>query len=84
MQYANNICDKLLLMGYSKQELDLALHKFVLWERMEAKRCLKGTSTLSSYPLTPLAKNRNKRKHVVGQALSLLKTQFAKKPKNPV
>ena len=36
------------------------------------------------HPLVYFLRKVNIRKHVIGKALSLLKSQFAKKPKNPV
>jgi hypothetical protein len=84
MDSAKDVYQKLLQGGFSKQEIDSALHKSVLLRSI-------NKSKTGTYPgrnhLDPDVRFFNKiniPNLLVGKALSLLKSQFAKKPKDPV
>lgn len=85
MSNAKRIYENLLHHGFSKQEIDSALHKFTLL-RLKNKSHQQDITPTENHPNPHVRffKKMNIRKHISGKALSLLQSQFAKKPKNPV
>lgn len=86
MPGSKNIYESLLQQGYSKQEIDGAMHKYLL-NKIALKKAYKK--------LSPAGKVLWRVKHfswrakwflkvLTAKGLMLLKTQFAKKPKNPI
>lgn len=80
MPDSKNIYESLLQQGYSKQEVDTLLHKLTLLRIQQKKKQLHKLSFISSFSIKTLLLL----KHITATGLYLLKTQFAKKPKNPV
>lgn len=85
MPDAKSLYENLLRNGYTKQEIDSALHEFLLLRIKENNTAYtakpeKNTSLFAFFCL----KNLRLLKHITAKGLCLLKTQFAKKPKNPV
>jgi hypothetical protein len=76
--------ERLLQHGFSQPEIHRALDKFI-WPAPHHKAgSVVHFATKDSKALALLIKRPNTGSLPVGKALSLLKSQFAKKPKNPV
>ncbi|QEC67925.1 hypothetical protein FRZ67_11665 [Panacibacter ginsenosidivorans] len=65
--------------GYSRQELHALLHKIVLHEATQCRGKRSRNKFSKLYHRTVYFFNQ-----LSGKALSMLRSQFAKKPKNPV
>lgn len=80
MPDSKKIYESLFANGFSKEEIDGALHSFTLLRLKEKKK--------PSYNIPPVLYSCLKHfpvlNHITAKGLYLLKTQFAKKPKNPV
>lgn len=77
---AEDTITKLKNLGYSKQEIDSTLHKLTLIRLQQEKKQSLHSSTISAVRIKTL----HSLKHITAAGLCLLKTQFAKKPKNPI
>lgn len=76
-----NIYQKLMDSGCSKQEIDNLLHKLTLLRlQQEKKHVTHSFTSLTAF----CSKTIHQLKHITAAGLCLLKTQFAKKPKNPI
>lgn len=85
MSEEKNIVDKLIEQGFTKREIDAVIHKFILSQIKNGnKQQLITPAKNHPHPVVYFLRKVNIRKHVIGKALSLLESQFAKKPKNPV
>ena len=80
MPDSKNIYESLLQQGYSKQEIDAVLHKLVLHQQQQKKKQRLRFSSASPLPIKVI----QLLKRITATGLYLLKTQFAKKPKNPI
>jgi len=69
-----NIYEILLEQGYSKQSIHKVLHTIILAQIKDKQPPHNFLQSVKKFRLNPLS----------GNALSLLKTLFIKKPKNPV
>lgn len=79
----NNLYKRLLEQGFSKQEIHATIHKFMLLEIEEKNQ--RRTNSPKRKPHVQLHfKLFYFLNTLSGKALCLLKTQFAKKPKNPI
>lgn len=77
-----HIYEQLLEQGVPKETLDKLVH-FIILEQIKNKKLThqtKNTSPKIFFQFKPF----HLLKHLSGKALCLLKTQFIKKPKNPV
>lgn len=70
----------LLQKGFSKQEIDTALHALTLLRLQQEKKQRYKPSFISCFRI----KSLQLLQHITATGLCLLKTQFAKKPKNPI
>jgi len=78
-----NIYEQLLAKGYSKQSIHKVFHYFIL-EEIKNKKAT-GSKHKPIYEKPSLfAKESHFLKSLISAAVSFIKTQFAKKPKNPV
>jgi len=78
-----NVYERLLAQGYSKREIHSALHKYILAEIQYTKATGYTHTALHQKP-SLFSKVSHFLKSLVSAMVSLIKTQFAKKPKNPV
>lgn len=83
MSEEEKLYERLLAQGYTKREIHGAMYRFMLLEIQHRKA--------TDHPYTSVDKNRSlcsKTTHflksLVSTMVSLIKTQFAKKPKNPI
>ena len=80
---ADNTFDQLLQKGYTKKQVHSAIHKYMLAQIQYNKAT--GCKHKALYEKPSLfAKESHFLKSLLSAIVSLLKTQFAKKPKNPV
>jgi hypothetical protein len=81
----SDIYEQLLQKGFSKQDIHAAIHKFMLMEIAEKKKqATAHKKSQRSIKTSLFFKASHYLKNFSGKALCFLKTQFAKKPKNPV
>ncbi|QEC69316.1 hypothetical protein FRZ67_19125 [Panacibacter ginsenosidivorans] len=84
MKEEKNIYEMLLQKGISQQELHTFMYKFIMME-IEERRAKEAAASKNKFRIFFRSlKNGSLFKKLKGKALSLLKTQYAKKPKNPV
>ena len=83
MPLNNNLYQSLLNKGFSKQEIHSALHKFMLHQIQHEQASGYKHKALHEKP-SLFAKESHFLKSLSSAVISFLKTQFAKKPKNPV
>ena len=83
-QQEENIYQQLLQKGFTKRDIHAALHKCMLFEIEEKKKKATHKKNLPNTKTFLFYKASHYLKNFTGKALSFLKTQFAKKPKNPV
>ena len=83
MPHKPAIYQQLLQKGFSKQDIHAAIHKFMLLQiqHNKATGCKQGV--LHKKP-SLFAKESHFLKNLISAMVSFIKTQFAKKPKNPV
>ena len=83
MPHHNNLYQSLLKKGYTKQQIHAAMHKFMLLQIQQDKATGCKHSALHKKP-SLFARDSHFLKNLISKIVSLLKSQFAKKPKNPV
>ncbi|MEP6748458.1 MAG: hypothetical protein ABJB86_12075 [Bacteroidota bacterium] len=81
--HEENLCDQLLAKGYSKQDIHSAMYKYMLLQIQHKKATGNKRIALHEKP-SLCSKATHFLKSLVSAMVSLIKTQFAKKPKNPV
>lgn len=83
MPHRKNIYNYLLQKGYTRQQVHAAMHKYMLWQLQQQKATARKHKTLYEKP-SLFAKESHFLKSLLSTIVSFIKTQFAKKPKNPV
>ncbi|HVX50714.1 MAG TPA: hypothetical protein VHB48_11190 [Chitinophagaceae bacterium] len=80
-----DIYQQLLQKGFSKKDIHAVLHKCIMLQIEEEKqKAAAYKKTLPNASTNLFYKANHYLKNLTGNALSFLKSQFAKKPKNPV
>lgn len=79
-----DIYHQLLQKGFTKQDIHSVLHKCMLLEAEEKKKQATHKQNQLNTKTNLFYKASHYLKNLTGKALCFLKTQFAKKPKNPV
>ena len=83
MPHHNNLYQSLLKKGYTKQQIHAAMHKFMLLQIQHNKATGCKHIPLHKKP-SAVSKESHFLKNLISVVISFIKTQFAKKPKNPV
>ena len=80
MPHKPDIYQQLLRKGFTKRQIHAALHKYVL---VQIKQEQATGCKLHKQP-SMFSKESHFLKNLISAVVSFIKTQFAKKPKNPV
>jgi hypothetical protein len=80
MPHSKNIYNRLQQKGYTKRQIHAALHKYML---LQIKQEQATGCKLHKQP-SMFSKESHFLKNLISAVVSFIKTQFAKKPKNPV
>jgi hypothetical protein len=83
MPRKQDIYQQLLQKGFSKQDIHAAMHKFMLLQIQHSKATGCKDTPLHKKP-SAVSKESHFLKNLISTMVSFIKTQFAKKPKNPV
>lgn len=84
MPDSKRVYESLLQRGFSKEEIDTVLHAFTLLRlKGQTDSHLSQVNNTSSFTFF-CSKSVRLLQQLTAKGLYLLKTQFAKKPKNPV
>ena len=78
-----NIYEQLLSRGYSKQDIHSSMYKYMLLQIQHNKATGYQNTSLHKKP-SLCSKKTHFLKSLISAVVSFIKTQFAKKPKNPV